>query len=527
MRFPCAIAALPVLLLCGFAYTDAHGQSTEPAAAAATEAIILEVLDAFDQIQLGEYREADVGLSELTESRAFEGLSDTLKREVYLLLSRAITGRRGARGTVDVVRKITELTAAQPADWISRMDVSYRWERDTGDRVYSLTQFLRKWPEQINGLNIDFVYTTVFDALFEIENDQASRALVDALVGADWNLPTSYAAVDRLWFLTALQLLDEGDTERGAAVTRKIRYLPAVIAMVSDRRFDAIRAAASDWFDVNTVIEREIDLRRQNVGASPNQLSVTNALLIALRRANRVSESIEVIGAAAQHRADPDADPGTVTGWTDETQSLRWFLNHRADILWQLGQRQDALAQLQEARTTFATNDSGHVDQTINLARYYARLGQTSRALDAVDDIDGLSEFGEMYVRYVRLMAAVHDQDSDQIWQQIEAMGRNQADSVYLYQRALILAGRLDDAAELMIERLADGETRVGALVELQTYLDDHVTDTTLPLDIRYAEQKKMLLERVDVREAVDAVGRIDTWPVWFTDFEVRYPARR
>jgi tetratricopeptide (TPR) repeat protein len=289
--------------------------------------------------------------------------------------------------------------------------------------------------------------------------------------------------------------------------------------MLADRRFDAIRSTSPDWFTLESATEREFDIRRQNVSNIPAQLSVTNAWIDALRRANRVNEAIDVIGSAAQ--PGPHADPNSLTGWTDEINSLRWFMNQRADLLWQIGELQDAKAQLQEARVTFAAEGRTHVDQTINLARYYARSGQSGRAVEAVDGLDNLSTYGEMIVRYVRLMAAVADGSQEGIWRQIEFMERNRDDSLFLYQRALIMAGRLDEAAEFLIERLAGDVTRVGALVEMQTYLDDQPSAILAPLDIRYAEQKRQLLEREDVRAAIEPVGRVQAYPVWFAGFEI------
>lgn len=525
MRLSYRFLAASSLLLSGVAENNAGAQIVDSGFPGPNEAFILEVLDAFDRFQRGEAREAQLALTELSGSQEFEGLSDSLKREVYLLLIRAINVRSGRRETIDVVKTITELSSAQPADWISRIELSYSWVPDVEDTVFSLTQLLRNWPEEINGLGVDFVAGTVNNALYQLENEQAYLALVDALIDSDWNVPTNFIAVDELWFRLTLQLIEEGDTDRAAAVASKIRYLPAIIALRSDQRFDAVSAAAQDWFELDAAIEREVSVRRRNADARPIQLAVTNSLIAALIEANRFRDAIDVIGAAARPRGD--TDPNTVTGWADETQSLPWFMNHRADILWKIGQRQDALAQLQEARVTFAPADAAHLDQTINLAHYYARIGQSARAIEAVDDLDNLSEFGEMNVRYVRLMAAVYDGNSDTIYQMLQAMERNRDHSLYYYQRALIMAGRIDEAADLLLERLANEETRVGALVEMQIYLDDQVSADAAPLDIRYAEQKQLLLARADVQEAIQSVGRVQSYPIWFTGFDIRVPARR
>jgi ATP/maltotriose-dependent transcriptional regulator MalT len=226
-----------------------------------------------------------------------------------------------------------------------------------------------------------------------------------------------------------------------------------------------------------------------------------------------------VINEATRPRAN--AGGQSMTGWSDETSAMPRFLNERADLLWQMGLFDTAIAQLQEASSVFAQAGQVNADQRINLARYHARQGQAERARTAVDDLRNLTSYGEMLVIYVQLLAVVNGGTWQATNTELGALERRRNMDPHLYQRALVLADRLDEAAEFLIERLDDETLRIGALVEMQGYLDDLFRDSMAPLDRLHSERKAALLARPDVKAAIEKVGRIESLSVWFGGFEL------
>lgn len=478
--------------------------------------VVLEALDAYIEIQSGEFGEALQRLRPLTESDAFASANPMLQREVYLLLQRAIRRRSGELATRDLMIQISEMPVSQPGDWIDRLDLSDRLE-DTEDATYSLIRILDRWPEQLNSLSAPFVGRLARESLSELEDPDVFNAIVDAVLAADWDRPYDYYAIHREWYRLALLLVERGDLERAAAVTRRIWYPPTLIGLRADRRFDPLRDHAPDTFDFQAVVERELAVRRRHVAENPTLIAFPTALSAALRRADLADDALVVVNTAVQPQ--PNAGITTATGWDDES-NMYLFLNERADVLWQLGAAQNALAQLQEARVAQTYTNVPRRTQSLNLARYYARSGQADRARTMLEEIDETSRFGRMQLTLVRVMAAVADGNERELDDALDFMERNASENRPDYQRALVYAGQLDDAAEILIERLGDEKTRTRALVEIQSYLDDLATEFATSLDRLYAERKTALLARDDVRAAIEAVGHVESYPTWFVDFE-------
>ena len=81
--------------------------------------------------------------------------------------------------------------------------------------------------------------------------------------------------------------------------------------------------------------------------------------------------------------------------------------------------------------------------------------------------------------------------------------------SLATLQRALAVAGRVDEAAALLLSRLQSPQLRADALVELQDY-------ATVPLTARAKEwnaQRHTLRERPEIRAVLAQVGKIERYP--------------
>lgn len=77
-------------------------------------------------------------------------------------------------------------------------------------------------------------------------------------------------------------------------------------------------------------------------------------------------------------------------------------------------------------------------------------------------------------------------------------------------QDALLLRGKLDEAASLLIERLENPEWRTDALVDMQ-----HYTDVALaPMEKTIHDNWNTVTARPDVQAALQKVGRVETFAI-------------
>lgn len=498
--------------------TSGTARTQEPASEAAAETIAAAALEAYATMAAGDGSGAHRILRRLINSPELDLVSEKLKREVLLLYSRSTQAVDGAITSYGIVVDVTEMAAAQPEDWLLRMQLAERAD-EPEDAAASLTRVARTWPDELRFLSASSIGLVIEGVLDDPDAEESYAALMDALVEASPQMPLSEIALASHWYLYAGFLLDRGDLPAAIEAAQRIRFVPALIAMVVDRRFDELVAALPEHFRIEAAIDREIELRKEMRNAHPALLSVLLSESSALMRGNRLREAVALLDSTM--RPPEHARSATTTGWIDETEYLPWYLDGRAALLWRLGGVTEALAQLQEAKTLPMWDGSVNVSQTINLADYYGRSGQAERALAAVDGLEYVSAYGEMQILHIRVLAAIASDDSADLEAALNIMRRNRTDSQRLYQQSLIVAGRLDAAAEVLIDRLGNERSRAAALLEIQTYVDDSGDVPLATLDALYLERKRELLARPDVLAAIESVGRIMSFPAWFTPFQV------
>ncbi|MBV9343926.1 MAG: hypothetical protein JOZ03_02940, partial [Gammaproteobacteria bacterium] len=191
-----------------------------------------------------------------------------------------------------------------------------------------------------------------------------------------------------------------------------------------------------------------------------------------------------------------------------------WSLDTRADALFALGRWEEAVSVL---RAAAALDEDGqpNVSQVINLAFMYARLDQpveTRNQLAALRP-ETVSAYGHMQWVHAQLLAATALGDSVEITRCLEFMRAHQSDARVAYQAALVQTGRLEEAATVLISRLAAPEERADALLSVQRYDPAGVTAAT-PRSKDFRQQWTRLLQREDVLKAIREVGQIGSYPL-------------
>lgn len=149
-----------------------------------------------------------------------------------------------------------------------------------------------------------------------------------------------------------------------------------------------------------------------------------------------------------------------------------------------------------------------NVSQIINLGQLYADMRRPREALDTVQELGSVSDYGKMQQELVRLQAAIVQQDQAAIASHMSYMREHRNDAIATWQTALLHANELDESAKLLIERLNSEQWRTDALSDMQNYADIQVP----PMDVERMKRWRAVIARPDVQQALNKVGRIETF---------------
>jgi hypothetical protein len=90
---------------------------------------------------------------------------------------------------------------------------------------------------------------------------------------------------------------------------------------------------------------------------------------------------------------------------------------------------------------------------------------------------------------------------------QLKTLREHQRDSVSTFERALVSANRLDEAATLLLSRLADPDQRLDALMSVQQY-----ASTSLPPRAEVLSQRwQRVLAQAKLRQAILELGTLES----------------
>lgn len=328
------------------------------------------------------------------------------------------------------------------------------------------------------------------------------QALLQALFDQRWKpdgIEPSWYWVD----LAELQV-ESPQSDRVAATLERVDEPLPLIQLRSDKRFDRFIPRGDSRFDPTAAAQRHIDRMRVETLLSPglNEAAVTlaNALLV-IGKAEDVVGMTQSLGEfAAQASSLPEAK---------EARPIGMMLNARARAFWQLGRNDDAI-QTQELATRMAS-PGDDTEQKLHLASSYTGLDRPALARQTLKDRGELSIQGEGMTQVILLQAAQQLADVGALQRARNALAAVRSEAPAYTMLGLITDHRLDEAAVVLAERLADPQERGSALLELQ-----HLRERPeLPGDKDFHASWKQFKARADVIAAAEKVGRIDSYPLY------------
>jgi len=336
-----------------------------------------------------------------------------------------------------------------------------------------------------------------------LRKDPARRqALLQALFDHHWKPH----GVEPSWYWVDLAELQvaSGQLDRVAATLERVDEPLPLIQLRSDKRFDRFIQRGDRRFDPLAAAQRHIDRLRVETMLSPglNEAAVTlaNALLVSGQADEVVGMTRSLGEFAAQAQSLPEPEEARLVGM---------MLNARARAFWQLGSSDDAI-QTQQLAVRMAAPDND-VEQRLRLASGYTALHRPALARQTLKDIGELSVHGEGLSQLVQLHAAQQLADAAAQQRARDALGALRAEGPGYTMLGLVTDHRLDEAAAVLAERLADPQERGTALLELQQLRER----PEQPGDKDFLASWKQFKARADVIAATEKVGHLDGYPLY------------
>jgi predicted Zn-dependent protease len=399
----------------------------------------------------------------------------------------------------DLYRRATAMNSEDPDDWYRLAQL----ELQLGelDRASSaLAAFAAQWPELLPNISVDLVPHLVY------VSEPASEdrlALMQALFDANWK---DEAADGAIWYELAVAQLVRGQTDAVRQALKRIDAPTSLIRVRADKRFDALVSPHAWSFDVELAARRKLEALQRQVAAQPDRLDPRVQMSYAMLS---LGMHQEVIALADETVATIAAAPLDQVPFVDLDEQV-WLMNNRTNALRRLGRTDEALAELIRASQL---DENGHINvsQALNLGHFYCDLDRPADALAAIASVGEMSGYGRMVRTGVELCAAVRNKDRAGTERALAYLHAHSKDAELVMLCGLLDADRIDEAASFFVSLLDDPYGR-GQILEWAQELRE---SNPLPGERRYRDNRKALLARRDVLDAVDRVGRIGKYDLY------------
>lgn len=352
-------------------------------------------------------------------------------------------------------------------------------------------------------------------ALGDMEYAHATSLRIIALEDAtteDWRLRFSCTRrnVDpnRFWWELTRAYLEQGQIERATQAVLRVTSPAVILMMRVDKRYQPLLAAQPEHFNVPAALDQEIAVLEQLSKACPRVITLKVAHAQMLNVARRYDLAIKVTDDVLAG-SGMDRIPSEL--YDDAPTAFPWVLNARASALQGLAKFDEAEKYLRAA-VNLRIRNQRNVSQTINLAAMYASLGRSQEAKAELQEPFAANEYGRMQIQRVLLLAAVVDKDERALRDALDELRSKEKESPSTLQEALLDANQMDEAAALLIRRLAEPSLRADALFEVQDYRNVRPTPAAQARQQRWAE----LRAREDVQAAIAQVGHVEVVPLDF-----------
>ena len=499
---------LPLLVLALLAAGCALKPPTGPAGAPAVAEASAQLQQAQALVGKSQWQPADALLRRALARPDFAGLPASQQHALVSLAALAAVQIDDSRRALALSIRACGFATGDARDWFTRMRAA-AGVPDPREAVSALTTLAQRWPQVLARLtefdDIEYVMRPEFLAgVSEAERYELLAALhkikfLDEPRGSGaW------------WREFALLQLARGERSSAVQTLARITDPYVVVSIEADRRFDGVRGEPGALITVPQAIQESIDAELRHAQLAPDRLEPTNHLAEILNYCARQRQALSVTDAAIEYREEHGG-----SAWSDYQAQFSWVLSNRADALFGLGRYQAAIVQM-EAASHLHPEAAQNVDAAITLAGMYNGLGQTEQAaatLQRVSPTD-LNPYGRMRLEAERLHLALAQHDEPAATRALDYLRSHREEGLGTLQEALLAAHRDDEGAALLVTRLREPQLRSAALLAVQVYADEPGPPAALEEESRW----RALLQRADVQQAIEGVGRVARYPLLMSD---------
>lgn len=484
--------------------TLSRASSTESETTRRLRADIVEAQSLFDD---GDRARAGRTLERAMGDPGFRALPAADRRLAWAVRARIDMAEQRHARAIEHLQKALDADDDDPDVWYW-LAMSQHHHEKAEAAAKSFTELAERWPELLANIASDDIYRLQASLR---EGSQEKLDLLQTLFDARWDDPAGDASA--LWHQLALMRLDRGEIDQARAAVRQIVHPGVIIAMRSDRRFDALVDRDSWAFNPGRASARAVEAMRSKVDARPDDLDAKVQLSYALLDAGDHEGVLRLVDGALADPAEKDVAGEPASDDYEAAENRAWLLNNRAVALYRLGRTQDALADMERARRV-SDGPGPNISQTLNLGEFHCMQGNAvdaRRMADAVED-GQISDYGRMIQARLRLCAAWLSQDAGGMKRALSTIRKGRANGEWIHLDALVMLGRYDEAAQALIQMLGSPRERSDTLYSLQTYREVPPTPTLS----RLRGQHEALLARDDVKAMIERVGRRETHDLYY-----------
>jgi len=493
---------LTVLALAACSTHSPHAAQPGGQSAVASDPSASQHLD--DALRLIANQQFDAGLDALRsviDARSFASLPSGDQHRALIAAGRAEMRLQRWSLAKEYMTRAAAMPQATADDRLALVTIGWRLH-DQRLIAESLTAVARKWPDRLGKIDEDYL-TGVLASQSELPRATA-LALLQSLYAANFKLKWDIEPSPS-WRDLMLMLIGQGRPAEAVEVSARITDPLVLIEIRADRRFDIVVAAHPERFDAVAAADRQIAWLQAKDEDGANSLRVKTLLMAALMRRHHAAAALAIADDAIAEVRDTNYPERRFVDYLAEYGDL---LTQRASALLDLGLWDEGVAQLKAAAREFE-HDRDNVSAAIDLAGLECDLAHPADARSVLAQItEGLSPYGEMQVESVRLDAATQEGDAAQVERSLSYARAHRDEAPMSYLSDLIIANRLDRAAEELRRQLLDPDTRQNALGNVQTYTPEQAT----PRDLEMRARWQSVLDRPDVQRAIAKVGRVASY---------------
>lgn len=194
---------------------------------------------------------------------------------------------------LSLLTRATKLPEATSQDWWMLLAASQR-RSDAVTSAQAVAAIARQWPDVLDKIDRRSIAGILEELRAHPEARDARFQLLSSLYDARWP-HGRMADFSYLWRDLALMLLEDGQADRAAEVAKSIRSPQILVAVRSDRRFDAIVQSDPSAFDLQAAMDAAIADAKARVAAEPDKLDDVRILASALIKAGKDSDALTLI----------------------------------------------------------------------------------------------------------------------------------------------------------------------------------------------------------------------------------------